>query len=155
MSTPRMPAHTKRLAGLVNQPGGLTEDEAVLAAHANLETIRERTLLQMDETLSLMQATGRTLQSGGADLDALYIQSNTIVGVAGVFGMAGLSAVAYSLCELLDRMRTSRVWNKLAVSAHLDSLRLMRSAAPGETLNDEMRAALRSLVDRVPGVAPD
>lgn len=152
MSTPRMPAHTKRLAGLVHRPGGLTEDEAVCAADANLETIRERTLQQMDGTLQLMQAIGRTLETRAdrAALESLYAHSNSIIGVAGVFGMSGLSAVAYSLCELIDRLRTSRTWNAQAVSVHLDSLRLMRMAGPGEAENREMQAALRRLVDRVP-----
>ncbi len=152
MTTARMPAHTRRLAGLVHRPGGLTEDEAVEAADANLETIRERTLQLMDGTLQQMQGIGRTLADGSnqAALEELYTHSNTIVGVAGVFGMGGLSAVAYSLCELIDRMRTSRTWNAQAVNVHLDSLRLMRMAGPGATENPEMQSALRRLVDRVP-----
>jgi chemotaxis protein histidine kinase CheA len=152
VSTPRIPAHTRRLAGLVHRPGGLTEEEAVCAADANLETIRERTLQQMDGTLQLMQTIGQTLETSAdrTALEALYAHSNTIVGVAGVFGMAGLSAVAYSLCELIDRLRTSRTWNAQAVSIHLDSLRLMRMAGPGGTENREMQTALRRLVDRVP-----
>jgi chemotaxis protein histidine kinase CheA len=156
VSTPRIPAHTRRLAGLVHRPGGLTEDEAVSAADANLETIRERTLQRMDGTLQLMDAIGRTLEAGidRQALEELYAHSNTIVGVAGVFGMGGLSAVAYSLCELIDRMRTSRTWNAQAVSVHLDSLRLMRASGPGHEENREMQAALRRLVDRVPAAPP-
>lgn len=152
MSQPTVPGHTSRLASLVNRPGGLTEDEAVSAATANLEGMRERTLIEIDATLQRMQAIGAALaaEPDPAALDALYGSSHTLIGVAGTFGLGGLSAVAYSLCELIDRMRTSRTWNPLAVRVHLDSLRLMQVAGPGERDGWQVRDALRAMVERVP-----
>jgi chemotaxis protein histidine kinase CheA len=152
MSQRPIPAHTKRLAAMVNRPGGQTEDEAVAAATANLETMRERTITELDATVLQMQQLGRALQThpDAAAVAELYALSNSVVGIAGVFGMSGLSAVAYSLCELIDRLRTSRTWNSQAVKVHLESLPLMQGAGPGKWEEQEVQKALTRLVDRVP-----
>ena len=155
MSQKTIPTHTKRLAGLVNRPGGITEGEAIAAATANLETIRDRTLQELDVAVLRMQQIGALLQTSRdpVALGELYDLSNMIIGVAGVFGMAPLSGVAYSLCELIDRLRTSRTWSSNAIRVHLDSLRLMHGTNPDEQEVQAICGALRSLVERVPTMA--
>ena len=150
-----VPAHSKRLAGLVNRPGGITEDEAVAAAAANLETIRDKTLQELGVAMLRMHEIGALLQNSRdlAALGELYDLSNMIIGVAGVFGMAALSGVAYSLCELIDRLRISGTWNSNAIRVHLDSLRLMHVTNPDEQEVQAICGALRRLVDRVPTMA--
>ena len=147
-----IPAHTKRLAAKINQPGGITEKEAVTAAVANLETLRERTQQEVDVTIRKIRAAAQALGSppNPAAVHAVYGLSNAVVGLAGVYGMTGLSAVAYSLCELVDRLRTARVWDARAVAVHIDSLVLMHAAVPGKEQEAEIQAALRRLLDRIP-----
>jgi len=155
VSKSALPGQPNRIAMLVNRPGGQTEAEAVAAATANLETIRDSTLQQLDEMVRQILHIGLALKipPDPAEVQALYTLSNTIVGVAGVFGLAGLSAVAYSLCELIDRLRDSRTWNAQSVQVHLDSLLLMQGGGPGKQEELQVQQALRRLVDRVPTAA--
>lgn len=147
-----IPAHTKRLAAKVNQPGGITEDEAVAAATANLETLRDRTQHELDGTIQNIRLLMRELQTppDPAAVRELYSLSNSVIGIAGVYGMAGLSEVAYSLCEIIDRLRTAKIWNAVSVQIHVDSLMLMQGDGPGEKQEVLVRAALRKLLDRLP-----
>ena len=129
-----IPAHTKRLAAKINQPGGQTEEEAISAATANLETLRDRTQHELEITLQQIRAVGRALETppDPAMVRQLYSLSNTVVGISGIYGMSGLSNVAYSLCDIVDRMRMSRTWNAESVQIHIDSLLLMQGDGPGK-----------------------
>ncbi len=147
-----LPPHTRRMASLVNRPGGVTVSEAVAAAEANLETLRGRGLEEIATAMARVQAIGEALKlrPDAADQAELYTVSNFLVGVCGVFGLAGLGEVAFSLCSLLDRLRISGVWSMPSVQIHLDSLRL---AYAGNLQASEMAAigvALRQVVGRVP-----
>ena len=147
-----VPLHTRRLAGLVNRPGGITVSEAVMAAEANLETLRDRGLEEIAAAVARMLAVGDLLKSGAdaAEQAELYKLSNFLVGVSGVFGYPGLGEVAFSLCSLLDRLRINGLWSMPSVRIHLDSLRLVHS---GNLQGGELAAismALRQVVDRVP-----
>ena len=67
-----------------------------------------------------------------------------------MFGYTGVGEVAFSLCSLLDRLRTAGLWSMPSVRIHLDSLRLVYG---GNLQGGEMAAigaALRQVVDRVP-----
>jgi hypothetical protein len=147
-----IPPHAKRLADKIHQPGGMTEEEAVEAATANLESVRERTEHQLDVTLQQIRAIGHGLQSppDPAAVRELYSLSNSVVGIAGVYGMSGMSAVAYSLCDLVDRLRTVKTWNAASVRIHIDSLLLMQGGGPGRDQEVQIQQALRKLLDRVP-----
>ena len=147
------PTHTKRLAAKIHQPGGQTEEEAIAAASANLETLRDRTEHELTVTLQQIRELGRALGEppDPATVQKLYWASNTIIGISGIYGMSGLSSVAYSLCDIIDRMRTARVWNAEAVQIHIDSLILMRSHGTSKDTEQEVLKALRKLLDRIPG----
>jgi hypothetical protein len=147
-----IPAHTKRLSAKINQPGGLTEEEAIEAATANLESLRGRTEHELDVTLQQIRIIGHALQvpPDPEAVRALYSLSNSVVGIAGVYGMSGLSAVAYSLCDLVDRLRTAKTWSAPAVRIHVDSLLLMQGDGPGKEQEVVIQQALRKLLDRVP-----
>ena len=147
-----LPLHTRRLAGLVNRPGGITVSEAVLAAEANLETLRDRGLGEIASTVTRMLAIGEALKAGPdlAEQAELYRLGNFLVGVSGVFGFGGVGEVAFSLCSLLDRLRTAGVWSMPSVRIHLDSLRLVYA---GNLQGGDMvaiGAALRQVVERLP-----
>ena len=147
-----LPLHTRRLSSLVNKPGGITLSEAVTAAEANLETLRERGVGEITTTLARMQVLGEALKAHAtaADQAELYQLSNFLVGVSGVFGFGGLGEVGFSLCSLLDRLRMSGSWSMPSVQIHLDSLRLAHAGNLQEEEMAAIRTALRRVVDRVP-----
>ena len=116
-----------RLAAMIHKPGGLKVSQAVAAAEANLETLRDSTLERMDEIIVAMEADARGLTAyDGEVIDRMYRLSNEVVGVAGVFGYGHMGEAAYSLCDLLDQLRAQEGWNVAAVRVHLQTLRLLR-----------------------------
>ena len=137
-----------RLAGLVHQPGGVTIDEAVEAADTALETIREEVTAEIYSTLERMLVLGHDMKAGYDKyaLDELYVLANTVVGMAGVFGMHSLGEVSFSLCELVDRLKTMKKWDGPAMQVHMDSLRLLR---PGATQSDVQQKALVGALRRI------
>ena len=149
MSKP-LPSHTRRLAELVHRPGGLTAAEAVQAAEARLDTIRESSIKEITAMVDNMIVVGeRLLQSRAQeDCDSLYVASNSVVGVAGVFTLNELGEVAFSLCKLLDHQRTYGTWSAPALRLHLDSLRLMFGEEDGAAKRAVIDA-LHKIVDRV------
>jgi uncharacterized protein YicC (UPF0701 family) len=119
-----------RLAEVMRKPGGARVEDAIKQAAENLEEIREPCLETMDEQLKQLD---RLCAEGGAQPDdelkrQIYVISNDVHAVAGVFSLTALSGAAFSLCELVDRFRSIDRWNQAAVAVHLSSFRLLRRA---------------------------
>jgi hypothetical protein len=150
--TKPVPAHTKRIAQLVNRPGGITATEAVAAAEQSLEGLRDRGLSEIAETIDRMFGIAKEIGRGPDTNRAgeLYSQSNSLVGVAGVFGKNGLGEVALSLCTLIERLLLAKSWDGLAIQLHLDSMRLLAATSMGKSEVSAIGDALRHVVDRLP-----
>ena len=116
-----------RLAKVVWRPGGKTIAQALDDAQANLDEICSESLDRLRVKLEEIQALGRKAQNGptAADLDALYAMSAEVLDTAGLFGLPELGQAALSLCELLDRLKSRRVWNWPAVEVHLHGLLIL------------------------------
>jgi hypothetical protein len=136
---------------MMRKPGGMRIGDALLKAAANLELIREPCLEDVDEQLERLD---RLSSQGGESPDddlklEMYRCGNDIHAIAGVFGLVEMGAAAFSLCELIDRLRTSGGWTKPAVDVHLSSLHLLRHPA------DEDRASVvEGLIRLTDKVAP-
>ena len=145
-----LPSQARRLSDLVHRPGGMTANEAVSAAEARLDIIRDSSLKELETMVDQMLALGEQIATSPsvAAFDALYATSNTVVGVAGVFGLPELGKVAFSLCTLLDRQRRLPAWNMQAIQLHLDSLRVMSGDEDNERKQTVIRA-LHQVVDRL------
>ena len=117
-----------RLALLVHQPGGMTAAEASAAAHARLRNMQPEAIASIDNMIARMTALGPPVAQGPdvAALDELYVLANAVFGTAGLFGLDAVGEVAYSLCDLIDRLRASSTWHPLAVQVHLNGLALAR-----------------------------
>ncbi len=87
-------------------------------ADANLELIREPCLAdgRSRDLLDRLSAEGGEAPDDEVKLE-LYQTTNDIHAVAGVFGLAEMSAAAFCLCELVDRLRTQAAWSKVAVAS--------------------------------------
>lgn len=146
-----LPSHTKRLAQLVLRPGGITADEAVAAAEQSLEGLRDRGMSEMAATLGRMNALAAELAPGDAAGrgSEVYTLSNSLVGIAGVFGRGGLGEIALSLCTLVERLLLAGRWDAQAVRLHLDTMRLLLDGTVSEAEMRTIGAALRQVVDRV------
>lgn len=146
------PSQASRFARLVHRPDGVTMDEAVQASNANLESIRDNVISEIDASLERMRRIVAGLDDPPADkaLSELYTLSNRVSGMAGVFGMECLGQVSLSLCELLDRMKELKRWDAAAVRIHTDALRHVRRDAQGdETSRTAIVGALKQVLNRI------
>ncbi len=143
-----------RLAKVMRKPGGVRVEDALQRADENLEDIREECLASVDEQLDQIERMAR--EAGASPTEpaslAIYQLSNDIHAVAGVFGLTELGHAAFSLCELVDRLRARGRWSQPAVEVHLSAFRLLRNP-DGATDRSAVLDGLRRVTEHVP-VAP-
>jgi hypothetical protein len=129
-----------RLAKAVSG-GGLTAQQAIPAAQAQVEKVRQPTLDEIDAALrriyALTEDRGAAMPT--AALEEVYEAANHIIAVAGLFDLAELGQAAWSLCELTSRCVSSGRFNRCMVDVHIDGLRLLRH--PSEH-NEAQRTAV-------------
>jgi hypothetical protein len=149
MSKVKRIAWTNRLGKLLSEPGGITVADALRKAGENLDGIREEGQGVLDGYLAEIEA----LRAGAgpaalAEVKAeLYRLANKIHATAAVFGLAQLGEAAFSLCELIDRLRERGRWNGGAVDVHLSALRIFRR--PDEQVDGEaVLAGLGRVIER-------
>jgi chemotaxis protein histidine kinase CheA len=147
MTTVRRYTTPNRLAHFVNTADGITLADALARADANLEEIRPPSLQRIDEALAELGAKAPAAPTP-AEVDRLYRLANELAGTAAVFGLTGLGRAAYSLCELLDVLKSAPAWNAAAVTVHLEGLRLLRGEDSG-ALTPEAIAAVLAGLDKV------
>ena len=147
MSLVRRSSHPNRLTHFVNTADGIPLAEAIAAADAKLVDIKPPGLVHIDAVMAELDANAPTKPSA-AEIERLYRIANELAGVGAVFGLPALGRAAYSLCELLDALRTRESWNAAAVGVHLDGLRLLRQEDAG-TLTPEAITAVLAGLDQV------
>jgi hypothetical protein len=141
-----------RLGKVIWIPGGKTIAQALEDAQSNLDEIRSKELDVLRAKLEEIQKLGKKneLTPNAADIGALYALSSEIIDSAGLFGLPELGEAAFSLCELLDRLRSRKTWNWPAVQVHLHGLLIL--ADPDKTPLEARSAVvegLRQVCERV------
>ncbi len=151
MSEVKLIPWKSRLSKIIKQPGGVTVRGALKDAKLNLEKLRLECVVEIDAKLALMQQRfGHARERPSeTEIDEFYRLSNDIVGVAGMFDLNALGEAAFSLCELLDRLKGAGQWDWPAVEVHLSSLTLLRHAKPDAPENQAVLMGLRKLTARV------
>lgn len=143
-----------RLAKMVREPGGKRIGQALEQAEANLDAIQEDCLkamdVQIDELERLCAEGGRRPLEKTKTL--IYEGGNDVLAVAGAFELTELGQAAFSLCELVDRLRSRGKWNQAAIEVHLSAFRLLRQPAP-DADRSSVIAGLKGLTDRVAAIA--
>lgn len=136
MKPPKIFKYQNRLAQAVGTRSGLTAEQAIPAAQAQVERVREPTLAQIDAALQEIYALAGALKAApdGGPLRRMYEAANLIVATAGVFDLAELGQAAWSLCELCARFEATSRFSAGMIAVHTDGLRLLRSP------NDHSRA---------------
>ena len=151
MSMVRYIAYENKLAKMISKPGGKTVDEAVSDAEANLASISDACLADIDRLIGVLTAA---VASGKPEDDQiLYVASREIAGLAAICSLPRLGEAAHSLCVLIDNSEAVGRPHREAVTVHVSTLQLMRGLAQG---NDPMQIQLaRSLQDMVRRLADE
>ncbi|MBI1686906.1 chemotaxis protein CheE [Caulobacter hibisci] len=139
-----------RLAAMIKDRGGILAKDAIAAAEANVETLRDSSLAALDEALEGIEARFGATAPGraGEDFETLYTMTLKIIDVAGFAADAGVDEAAVSLCALVDGCADAGVWRWDAVDVHLSALRLLRNV--GASLPADQR---RGMLDGLHKVA--
>ncbi|MBO9544077.1 chemotaxis protein CheE [Caulobacter sp.] len=131
-----------RLASLIKDKGGILAKDAVAAAEAGVETLRESSMAALDEALGEIERRfGKSAPDRAtASFEALYLLASRVIDVSMFVSDAGVDKAAMSLCGLADSCGTAGVWRWDAVDVHLNALKLLR--AHGAELLPEQRDAM-------------
>ncbi|ACG79780.1 cheE protein [Phenylobacterium zucineum HLK1] len=149
--TARTFKYANRLAKALVQRSGMNLKEAVAAAEVQLEVLREPTLEELDRTVHEIAAAAPAIDRlDDPRVDDVYVAANRIIAMAGIFGRDELGEAAYSLCELITRLRASGKWSSAMVAVHVEALQVMRR--PQDHTPEHTRAlrdGLRKIVSAV------
>ncbi|MDP1618237.1 hypothetical protein [Phenylobacterium sp.] len=129
MSSVRIHRPKYALASMLRKPGGLTVADAVEKAEANLDGLQAEAWPQLDAGLAQVEAIFR--RYGETFEDALlaehYEAAVRLIGLPSLCGLDALENAAHSLCDLLDRLRTTGKLDRDGVGVHIQALRLLRN----------------------------
>jgi hypothetical protein len=131
-----------RLAAMMRDRGGVLAKDAIAAAEAGVETLREASMAALDESLGEIERRfgksneGRTAESP----EALYLLASKVIDVSAFVADAGVDKAAMSLCGLADSCAETKSWRWDAIDVHLNALKLLR--AMGAELPAEQREAM-------------
>jgi hypothetical protein len=117
-----------RLAKALALPGGITVGLALSQAEKALDALRPDCLSALDAKIAQIDASasGASFSSTESDIEAVYTLSNEILHEAGMFGLAELSEVARSLCNLTDSLRQTATLDLQAIEVHIATMKLLR-----------------------------
>jgi hypothetical protein len=136
-----------RLAGLINQPGGISLDQAVAEADRGLEAGREASVKDALRLIDQMTALSR--DGGVAQLPELYTLSNQLFGLAAAADLGILAQAAYAFCGMIDRMRGAQRWDGAMTGVYVEALRRLHGTDDGSPLADQILAGLKRVAARV------
>jgi hypothetical protein len=142
-------AATNRLADMIRVPGGKTVERALADGQAAVEQYRPVVIEDIDARIARLEAlTAET----AADGEAVYADALGVIEHAGLFGLEAVGRAAYSLCELVERLRARSLWDAESVAVHVGAIRLLRGMA--DQNGPESRALLAGLAAVLAKAAP-
>ena len=134
-----------RLSKVIWVPGGKTIAQALDDAQSGLDEIRNESLDVLRAKLEEIQVLGRRSETNPSETDTqtLYTLSSEVLDISGLFGLPELGQAAFSLCELLDRLKARKTWNWPAVQVHLHGLLIL--ADPDKTPPEGRQSVVEGL----------
>lgn len=144
-----------RLGAMIKSKGGLLAKDALAAAEAGVESLREATMASLDAQLAEVDRRfGKDAPDRAAEpFEALYLLASRVIDVSMFVTDAGIDKAAMSLCGLADSCSEQGAWRWDAVDVHLNALKLLR--AMGDQLPAEQREAMLQGLYRVSHYRPD
>jgi hypothetical protein len=141
MTTVRKFRPPNRLAKMIKEGGGLMAKDAIIAAEAGVESLREASLAALDEALTEIERRfGAGTPRESESFETLYALTLKIIDVSAFVADAGVDQAAISLAALTDSCAEVGVWRWDAVDVHLNALRLLRTV--GARLPEADRQAM-------------
>jgi len=126
-----LPAST--LKEQLSRPGGKSRDEAVKAAIAGVETLREQSMDAIDSAIKAVEAVAQEGTNGmltESKLQDVLRNADEIVELAGTFQLQNLDAAGRSLCDLVGLLLKTSPYPAEPIVVHARALRLFAPGRP-------------------------
>ena len=118
----------------VKKPGGVTREQAVAAATAQVETLRDASvgvlLTAIAEIETIVTSWPGEIVPGTKATDVLPA-ADRIINFAATFGHDRLVEIAKNLCYVAATLASKKAINKAAFRVHTDAMRMMPPFGPG------------------------
>jgi hypothetical protein len=124
-----------RLTEKVMASGGMTRDDAVAGAVANLQTISAEGDFVMNGSIQkiekLVKSTGGKMDA--AVLNEMLVHADQVITLAGTFGYDYLDRAARSMCDTIELLLAQNSPDLAPIAVHADALRLFAPKKGGPT----------------------
>lgn len=131
----------------------MTVGKALRQAQAGLDSIAGDCRAEVDRLLAKLDGVWGEIQSDltAVGLQQVYGCAGELIGVCSIAGLPALDRVAYSLCDLVDRLPPTDPRLPEAVAVHMRSLHLLRrdDISRNATASSEVLKGLETLRDRL------
>jgi len=122
-----------RLQQLLLRPGGISRDQAIQGANANIHAHGEDSAAEVAKAIAAIAAIAARSSNGrmsSAEMEKILEQGDHIVSLAGTFGYDHLERAARALCEITyGRVRTG-CGDAAPIHVHVMALQVFSPAAP-------------------------
>ncbi len=144
-----------RLRAMIKDRGGLLAKDAIAAAEAGVESLREASMAALDDALAEIERRfGKDAAARQEEpYEELYLLGSRIIDVSAFVSDVGIDKAAVSLCTLVDSCEGAGHWRWDAVDVHINALRLLRAA--GAELPADQRDAMLQGLYQVSNYRPD
>lgn len=140
-----------RLGLLMAQKGGMYVAEALKRADATLETLREPSLIGIDDYIAALDALIASDAGDHARIEGLYARAADIVSLCGAERNAAVQVAARSLCELLDQAGGLTPSVVAGIKVHVASIKLLHRAEADPATHDVILQGLASVLEKQQG----
>lgn len=143
-----------RFQKMARRPGGVSRDEALQRAQANIEELKPEFTRWLDRELQDLTAAIRLLEGYSNDVSRIeeaHRRCCQLRDVGTTMGFELVTIISNNVCEILDAIKDGAPYRKDMVDCHLDAL-LLTSKAPYCHMRPEqvpeMTGGLRRLVEQ-------
>jgi chemotaxis protein histidine kinase CheA len=138
------------------RPGGITRNQAVGGAKAQIETLKDEFRDWVKDGLTRLQSAIQLAEGQPANaalIEDAFRSSCELRDIGTTMGYELITFVANLLCEVLDNIRNGADYDKVLIRCHLDALQLARQDSYKNVSPDQVpelcdglrRAAERSM----------
>ena len=142
-----------RLGQLMAQKGGMYVAEALKRADATLETLREPSLVGIDDYIAALEILLASDAESATRIERLYARAADIVSLCGAERNEAVQVAARSLCDLLDEAGALTPSVQAGVKVHIASIKLLHRADANSSMHDIILQGLASVLEKQRGEA--
>jgi len=141
------------------RPGGVTRNQAVGGAQAQIETLKDEFTDWVKDGLKRLQSAIQLAETHPANatlIEDAFRSSCELRDIGTTMGYELVTFVANLLCEVLDNIRNGADYDKVLIRCHLDALQLARQDSYRNVSPDqvpELCDGLRQAAERSMSVA--